>query len=474
MSTSLQNSINTIEQFLASVGGSVKRAEAHTEAGGYQDGTSHPVKDVDDRTEAAQEGARSAENDKDVKEDQGAVGVNSAATAKSARDILAGLSRHAAMPTYSVKRSENTDGLKGNQHKLDANNNGKLDGQDFKILRNQKKAESAVSTPGSAADDQLQIGTNKQPTGEDPSNETNSAKSGKKDSDSAHPARTDNESLDGHKFSYDQYTPLEKLASYIHECGNQLVAQIAHVAWNAKKANDGYSTDVAQSHEKEAADPELVQLVGRELAGVMSDKQATDHMVYNALSGVVKTASLKADLLIEYIAGHDAQMRKYAEGDMLAEGMSPDAPPTSAGGGIPTGPGAEGPGNEAAMMASLGGAPGAEMGGEGGEGGNEAEIAQLLQVLEQMGITPEELEQAVAQEGAGGGAGGMPGGMPGGEGPAHEMAEAPMQEAAEKAAQAAYFATLNKYAGDRAATKAGSLAKMSNYVSEVIKRSQKR
>jgi hypothetical protein len=439
MSTSLQNSINTIEQFLASVGGSVKRAEAHTEAGGYQDGTSHPVKDVDDRTEVAQEGARSAENDKDVKEDQGAVGVNSAATAKSARDILAGLSRHAAMPTYNVKRSE-----------------------------------SAVSTPGSAADDQLQIGTNKQPTGEDPSNETNSAKSGKKDPGSDHPARTDNESLDGHKFSYDQYTPLEKLASYIHECGNQLVAQIAHVAWNAKKANDGYSTDVAQSYEKEAADPELVQLVGRELAGVMSDKQATDHMVYNALSGVVKTASLKADLLIEYIAGHDAQMRKYAEGDMLAEGMSQDAPPTSAGGGMPTGPGAEGPGNEAAMMASLGGAPGAEMGGEmggaGGEGGNEAEIAQLLQVLEQMGITPEELEQAVAQEGAGGGAGGMPGG----EGPAPEMAEAPMQEAAEKAAQAAYFATLNKYAGDRAATKAGSLAKMSNYVSEVIKRSQKR
>jgi hypothetical protein len=473
MSTSLQNSINTIEQFLASVGGSVKRAEANTEAGGYQDGTSHPVKDVDDRTEVAQEGARSAENDKDVKEDQGAVGVNSAATAKSARDILAGLSRHAAMPTYSVKRSENTDGLKGKQHKLDVNDNGKLDGQDFKMLRN-KKAESAVSTPGSAADDQLQIGTNKQPTGEDPSNETNSAKSGKKDSDSAHPARTDNESLDGHKFSYDQYTPLEKLASYIHECGNQLVAQIAHVAWNAKKASDGYSQDVAQSSEKQAADPELVQLVGRELAGVMSDKQATDNMVYNALSGVVKTASLKADLLIEYIAGHDAQMRKYAEGDMLAEGMSQDAPPTSAGGGMPTGPGAEGPGNEAAMMASLGGAPGAEMGGEmggaGGEGGNEAEIAQLLQVLEQMGITPEELEQAVAQEGAGGGAGGMPGG----EGPAHEMAEAPMQEAAEKAAQAAYFATLNKYAGDRAATKAGSLAKMSNYVSEVIKRSQKR
>jgi len=30
--------------------------------------------------------------------------------------------------------------LKGNQHKIDANKNGKVDGHDFKILRNQKKA----------------------------------------------------------------------------------------------------------------------------------------------------------------------------------------------------------------------------------------------------------------------------------------------------------------------------------------------
>ena len=30
--------------------------------------------------------------------------------------------------------------LKGNQHKIDANKNGKVDGHDFKILRNAKKA----------------------------------------------------------------------------------------------------------------------------------------------------------------------------------------------------------------------------------------------------------------------------------------------------------------------------------------------
>ena len=283
MSTSLQNSINTIEQFLATVGGSVKRAEANTEAGGYQRGTTHPVKDVDDRTEVAQEGARSAENDKDVKEDQGAVGVNSAATAKSARDILSGLSRYAAMPTYNVKRSE-----------------------------------SAVSTPGSAADDQLQIGTNKQPTGEDPANETNSAKAGKKDSDSAHPARTDNESLDGHKFSYDNYTSLEKLASYMNDIGNELVAQIAHVAWTAKKAEDesthGYAHEKKETKKqerfehKEAVDGELAQLVGYDLANVISDKQATDNMVHSVLSDIVKAASLKADLLAEYHLRLNSQM----------------------------------------------------------------------------------------------------------------------------------------------------------------------
>jgi hypothetical protein len=36
---------------------------------------------------------------------------------------------------------EQTDeALKGSQHKIDANKNGKVDGHDFKILRNAKKA----------------------------------------------------------------------------------------------------------------------------------------------------------------------------------------------------------------------------------------------------------------------------------------------------------------------------------------------
>ena len=446
MSTSLQNSINTIEQFLASVGGSVKRAEANTEAGGYQEGTSHPVKDVDDRTEVAKEGDRGAENAKDVKEDQGPAGVNSAAVAKSARDILAGLAKSAAMPAFIAKKIEEKEEhkgkdekkaeLKGDQHKIDVNKNNKIDSEDLRMLRN-KKAESAVSTPGSASDDQIQVGTNKQPTGEDPSNETNSAKAGKKDPGSDHPARADNTSLDGHKYAFDTNASLEKLASSLHECGNQLVAQIAHLAWTAKKAEEEgphgeehekkETPEEEKAEHKEAADPELVQLVGRELAGVMSNKQATDAMVYEALDNVIKTASLKATLLSEYMLGRMAQQQKQAEGDMMQEAMTADAPPTAGGGGMPMG--------DEAAMAAMGGAEG---GAEGGAGGDE-EIAQLLAALEQAGVTPEELEQALAQEG----------------GEAEDAAPPAEKMSAAKLAESDKLA-------------------MNNYVAEVLKRSRKR
>jgi hypothetical protein len=43
--------------------------------------------------------------------------------------------------SLNLEEVEQTDeALKGNQHKIDANKNGKVDGHDFKILRNAKKA----------------------------------------------------------------------------------------------------------------------------------------------------------------------------------------------------------------------------------------------------------------------------------------------------------------------------------------------
>ena len=56
---------------------SAKKAEANTEAGSYEGGTSHPVKSVDDQTSDASEGERSSENSADVKSQVPAGGVDS-------------------------------------------------------------------------------------------------------------------------------------------------------------------------------------------------------------------------------------------------------------------------------------------------------------------------------------------------------------------------------------------------------------
>ena len=131
MSTSAQESLDTIESFVQEVGATKTAAEANTEAGGYEGPTTHAVKDVDDKTEDAQEGARSSENTEDVKDPdigpgEPSVDATSEATAKVG---MAGQAGHAA--------------------------------------------------EGSAAGDQLQIGANVQATGDDPSNETSGTKNTK-------------------------------------------------------------------------------------------------------------------------------------------------------------------------------------------------------------------------------------------------------------------------------------------------------
>jgi hypothetical protein len=71
-----------LRSFLAEVqqvkAASSKKAEANTEAGSRGGDTSHPVKNVDDQTGDANEGARSAENTADVKKQVPAGGVDSA------------------------------------------------------------------------------------------------------------------------------------------------------------------------------------------------------------------------------------------------------------------------------------------------------------------------------------------------------------------------------------------------------------
>ena len=74
----LRSFLAEVETQQVKAASSKKRAEANTEAGSYEGGTSHPVKSVDDQTDDAHEGERSTENSADVKEQVPGGGVDSA------------------------------------------------------------------------------------------------------------------------------------------------------------------------------------------------------------------------------------------------------------------------------------------------------------------------------------------------------------------------------------------------------------
>ena len=230
---SAKESMNTIDKFIREVGAAEKTAaEAHSEPGSVGGATEHPVKNVDDSTESADEGFRSEENDEDVKKDEGPASVDEQPIAEAPN--LAGSSKSAA--------------------------EGKSEGG---------AAGDPVQSPGSASEDQIQIGTVKEPTGDDPSVETSSVKAEKEDSSTDHPARTDNSSLDGLKYAEAdlEAMPLDQLAKVASGLNNAILAELAvHDFHKGAEAEVEADLDV-ESGEKEAV--ELASQAGYELAGLV-------------------------------------------------------------------------------------------------------------------------------------------------------------------------------------------------------------
>ena len=246
MPSSAQQSLATIEAFLQRVGAMTKRAEAMSEPGSIGGSTTHPVKDVDDRLFPVREGKFSKEKQKDLKEDQGPASVENAEEASA---------KEAAWR---------------------------------KLWR--KQAERLVSEPGSASDDAEESKLTVAPTGEDPDNETESAKPGKDDPGSDHPARTDNDELDGHKYAS---APLEKLAEEMKRLGEDICAQIAWMTNPSLVGADKYAND-----------QQLAAQAGWEMAGLLDgslDKRAADAVVVESIAQVIKTAQEDADRTAGFI-----------------------------------------------------------------------------------------------------------------------------------------------------------------------------
>ena len=419
MTNSAIQSMQSIDRFLQEVAATEKKAaEAHTEPGSVGGPTQHPVKDVDDSTEDASEGERSAENEADVCADQG--------------------------PPCVDNTEENVAAKKA------------VDG---------KSEDGSVNPPGTASADQLQIGTKKEPTGEEPAVETSSAKGGKEDPGSSHPARTDNEQLDSLKYAEMNTEELSKVAA---DLGNVLLAGLSKSAASCSSHNSDSDDDDDDSDEKEAElkgdqhkldadgdgkiegsdlaelrkddddddEKEATDLAGQagwELAGLLSgdfDKEAANSLVHASLVDMISTASSDAEKVAEFVTAYSQAVEEKEAAEMPAgidpaEMMGGEEAPMEA--------------DEAAMADAM----------AGGEGGSEVE--ELAAVLDSIGITPEELEAAMAED-----AGGM------GE-------EAPVEEAADDApgmeVEASEKVAVAKKGAAKQATK--------DYIQEVLERSRR-
>lgn len=419
--TKQANMIDTIDSLLTSLdNGRTKSANANTEPGSIGGETSHPVKSVDDGTQAAREGFRSEENHSDVKEDQGAPGVDS----------------------------------------------------------------TSPGTPGGQDSVQMNVGITSKATGEDSTNETGSAKGGKDDPGSSHPARTDNDSLDGMKYS-SKYDELAALVQKTASLGNDLMAAIAAEAHDVTKnatKNPAPATKQAApvapaAPAAPAVDAKQAAQVGADLAAAVVtapqyDKQAMDALVVDELASVIFRAESLAekvaaccDSFIANVAkqaseeegGDEPTEKKHSEGGedaakggdssgggappVAGGGDSGGAPPAGGGAPDPMGGGDAGGGGDMQLLQMLLGGqnmgggdaaagmqgPGAgapdPMGGAGGgagAGGGD-QMAMLMQILQDAGIDPAQLAGAM---GGGGGGDPMGGGAPdpmGGAGGADPM-----------------------------------------------------
>ena len=369
-----------------------------SDPGGYAGASSHPSASVDNDGQAATEGARSSEYAADIKQQQGALAV------------------------------DNTPEL---------------------------------PQEGRQDDVQLNIGTNTAATGEDPAAEKD-YKGTKDDPGTSHPAKTN----DGEKYSSVTFKEARTRAGAL---GNDILANIINFGTSnltkqsempafLKEKMEGKKEEAAESPETEKAEHSGLKgdqhkldvdndgkiegsdlgalragksasfAAGYELAAALGlSKEAAEASVREVCANTIREADEMADLFIGFVT---SKMAAADPTDDAAEGEDHSAP-ADAGSGASDAPADDAaPAGLEAMMGGEGGGMGEEMpmeaaGPEAG-GGDEA-VQELAMALEELGIPPEALIQALTQGG----------GAEGGTAPeAAPMGEAPMEDAPKMAAAA--------------------------------------
>lgn len=360
MQRSLFAQLNALAEEISQ--GSVKAAAEKkagpvpADPGGYQGASTHPSVSVGNDVQDAGTGARASEYEADVKKQQGALAV------------------------------DNTP---------------------------------EMSQEGRQDDVQLDIGAHAAATGEDPAAEKD-YKGTKDDPGTAHPAKTN----DGEKYSSVSFKTARDQCAAL---GNDILANLINFGVGGLKVaeeglvgdqhkldtdNDGKieGSDLAalrngeKAEEKEDDDDdddhEEAKEAGYGIAAALGiDKRAAFAAVQDVCANTLREADEMADLLIGFMSG------KQANADVMDEAAAAEdhGMPADAASGMGDAPPAEAGGVEELLGAEAG----PEMGG--GEPTEDEAVQELAMALEELGIPPEALLEAVAEGGEGGPeAGAMP------------------------------------------------------------------
>lgn len=369
MQRSLFAQLNALAEEISQ--GSVKAASEKSagpvpsDPGGYQGASSHASANIDNNVQDAHEGARAAEYEADVKKQQGAVSVNNA---------------------------------------------------------------PELPQEGRQDDVQLNLGTNAAATGEDPAAEKD-FKGTKDDPGTASPVKAN----DGEKYSAATFKTARENCSNL---GNDILANLINFGTAKLQPNEkaaGLPAFLKEKNEKAKGNLKGNQtkldtdkdgkIEGSDLAALRSGKEAAYAAGYELAQklGVEKAAAeasvrevcantlREADEMADLVIGFMTTKSAAGEDDAL-EGEDHSAPGDEDSGtsDAPAGPAEEMPADVGGMGGDMGGDMGAAP-AAGGEPSSDEAVQELAMALEELGIPPEALLQALS--GAGGGAeGGMGGG----------------------------------------------------------------
>ena len=258
--------------------------------------------------------------------------------------------------------------------------------------------EDVVAAQG---DGQLNIGMQQSATGEDPSVE-DGYKADKEDPGTTHPAATDNDELDGHKYAslsmQELYQLHTKLADHILAdlaTGHTLDGGTAA----SETATDGTtaSSDTQQALEKEASLDDVYTAAGYDLAAQLGmTKEAAQQLVAGTAAEVLQDARTDAQLVGDYLATFYKTAMDGDAAAAAAEDSDHDAAEVAAGADAATeSTGDVGGEVDPAVLEALLQEEAASAGPEEAaiDPTEEEALTQLVGALDELGVPVEALEQ---------------------------------------------------------------------------------